>query len=29
MMKLGGEEGFLFGEALVWKKETYKKKAVM
>lgn len=29
MMKLGGEEGFLFGGALVWKRETYKKKAVM
>jgi len=26
MMKLGGEEGFLFGGALVWKRETYKKK---
>ena len=29
MMKFGGEEGFLFGGALVWKRETYKKKAVM
>ena len=26
MMKLGGEEGFLFGGALVWKRETYKKR---
>ena len=26
VMKLDGEEGFLFGGALVWKRETYKKK---
>lgn len=25
-MKLGGEEGFLFGGTLVWKRETHKKK---
>lgn len=29
MMKLGGEEGFLFGGALVWKRETYKKKRLL